>query len=774
MRRALVFLLAAALLMFGQSAGATIFGTVRGIVHDPQHRPVDGAKVQLKSATSDWSQITQTNQDGEFTFTAVPLGDYAVTITISGFEKSQESMTVASNSSPVLHFMLSLAAVNQTATVSAQAQVANPDSVTPTTLLDREDIVQTPGADRTNGLQMITDYVPGSYFTHDQLHIRGGHQVSWLIDGVPIPNTNIASNLGPQIDPKDIDYLEVQRGSYDAGYGDRTYGVFNIVPRSGFERNNEAELVTSFGNWYQTNDQLNFGSHTERFAYFASVNGNRSNLGLQTPIGQVFHDTENGFGGFGSLMFNLDSKDQFRLVTSLRRDYYQIPYDPNPNDPDNQSVPSNGLRDGEHEADAVVAFSWVRTINTNTLLTVSPFYHYNSANYDGAPNDTPVSTTDHRASSYAGLQATLGAHVAKNDIEAGLYGFGQHDSQLFGAIFNPPNQCPPPTESDPQGGVCVPIHELEPVSGGLVAGFVQDKFKVTSWLTLIAGIRPTHFSGPVSEDTVSPRFGVTLQIPRLNWVFRAFYGHYYQAPPLVSISGPLVDFEGAFSGVPTQFVALHGERDEEHQFGVTIPFRGWALDADNFETRANNFFDHNNVGESNIFIPVTIQGALIQGWELTLRSPRMWNRGRVHLAYSNQLAQARGPLTGGLICFPPTSPLCEPPPGYGPLDHDQRNTLNVGFDANLPWQTYASTNVYYGSGFTNGSPDAQFPGNYLPQHTTFDISFGKSFGEKYTVALAALNVANRHLLIDNSLTFGGFHYNDPREIYVEFRYRFHY
>ena len=79
------------------------------------------------------------------------------------------------------------------------------------------------------------------------LHMRGGHQVSWLIDGVPIPNTNIASNLGPQIDPKDIDYLEVERGSYDAGYGDRTYGVFNIVPRTGFERDNEAELVTSFG-----------------------------------------------------------------------------------------------------------------------------------------------------------------------------------------------------------------------------------------------------------------------------------------------------------------------------------------------------------------------------------------------------------------------------------------------------------------------------------------------------------------------------------------------
>ena len=104
------------------------------------------------------------------------------------------------------------------------------------------------------------------------------------------------------------------------------------------------------------------------------------------------------------------------------------------------------------------------------------------------------------------------------------------------------------------------------------------------------------------------------------------------------------------------------------------------------------------------------------------------------------------------------------------MDHDQRNTLNVGFDARLPWRTYASTNVYYGSGFTNGSP----PPDYLPGHTTVDLTLGKEFGERFAVSLTALNIANSHLLIDNSLTFGGFHYNDPRQIYVEFRYRFHY
>ena len=65
-------------------------------------------------------------------------------------------------------------------------------------------------------------------------------------------------------------------------------------------------------------------------------------------------------------------------------------------------------------------------------------------------------------------------------------------------------------------------------------------------------------------------------------------------------------------------------------------------------------------------------------------------------------------------------------------------------------------------------------GRICRQHTTVDISLGKSFGEKYTISVTALNVANSRVELDNSLTFGGFHYNDPRQIYVEFRYRFHF
>jgi hypothetical protein len=763
--------LTAVVLFLGTVAFATIFGSVRGIVHDPQHRPIQGAQVTLKAQNSDWTTTLDSDANGEFDFNSVPIGNYTVTVSLPSFQPTQQAVIVQSDTSPVLHFRLAIVSVKETVSVSETAVEATTESVTPTTMVSRIDIQETPGADRTNGMQMITDYVPAAYVSHDMLHMRGGHQVEWLIDGVPIPNTNIATNLGPQIDPKDIDYLEVQRGSYDADYGDRTYGIFNIAPRTGFERDRECDLLLSSGNFYQTNDQLSCGGHTARFAYYASLNGNRSNYGLQTPVPQVVHDADNGYGGFASFIFNSDSKNQFRVVGSLRQDYYQIPIDPDPNSIGNQNYPSYGLRDAEREPDGYVTFSWVHTFNPNMLLTVSPFYHYNGADYKGGPNDVPVISTVNQNANYAGMQATVSATLGKNDLQAGVYGFGQHQYNYFDNVFTCTQNCTVFGEP-PNGLPNYPASSIG-VNGGVTALFINDKFKVAPWLTLIAGLRQTEVDSSISESATDPRFGVAVKIPRLNWVFRGFYGYFYQAPPLVTATGALLDLANSQNFT---FAPLHGERDIEWQFGVTIPFHGWNLSADNYETRAENWLDHNNIGGSNLFWPITWQYALIQGWELTLRSPNLWHRSQFHLAYANQIAQATSPITGGLVCPVPVTSACglDIPPGLSPVDHDQRNTLNVGFNTNLPGHSYASTNVYYGSGFTNGLPGVQYPGDYLPGHATFDLALGKTFAENYTVSVTALNVANRRVQLDNSLTFGGFHWNEPRQIYVEFRYRFHY
>jgi outer membrane cobalamin receptor len=748
-----------AALVYLPLAPAAELTAVRGVIHDPQHRPIAGATVTLRAAHSDFLVSGKTDNDGEFSLSAVPPGIYAVTVAQTGFTTTRQSITVASDTTPVLHFELQVASVQQSVVVNSEASAVNAESVTPTTLISREDIARTPGASQINSLAMITDYVPGAYMTHDLLHIRGGHQVSWLIDGVAIPNTNIASNIAPQIDPKDIDYVEVARGSYRADLGDRTYGIFDVVPRSGFERNRQGELVLTLGNFYQTNDQLSLGDHTQKFAWYTSLNGNRSQYGLQPATEHPVHDASNGYGGFVSLLYNRDAANQLRFVSQLRSDYYQIPYDPNVDSWQNQLYNSSGLRDGEHENDGYAAFTWVHNFNASTLLQLSPFYHYNQAKYDPSLEDLPTATSSDQTGNYAGVQASVSTVIAKNSLSGGIYGYGQHEHDVFGVLFNDGSN---PNFSQPQT-----------VNGGVEEVFVEDSYKPATWLTLVGGLRQSHVEAGVVENAVYPRIGASVLIPKLGWVLRGFYGRFYQPPPLTSVSGPVLQYA---NGNNTTFVPLQGERDEEHQFGLQIPFRGWLLDADTFKTRVNNFLDHSNIGESSIFIPVTVQGALVQGWEVTVHSPRLWRYGQVHLAYSNQLAQQRGPITGGLICYPPDSPDCAVDEGYSRLDHDQRNTLNVGMNGNLPYRAYASFNIYYGSGFSNGytDPPSPYSGDYLPGHVSADLAVGKTFGENFSVSVDASNISNTRRLLDNSLTFGGFHYNDPRQIYGQVRYRFHF
>ena len=262
----------------------------------------------------------------------------------------------------------------------------------------------------------------------------------------------------------------------------------------------------------------------------------------------------------------------------------------------------------------------------------------------------------------------------------------------------------------------------------------------------------------VSENAADPRLGGSIRLPRLNWILHGYYAYHYQPPPLNSLSGPLLQFalQQGFG-----FVPLPGERDIQRDFGLTIPLRGWSLDVDNFHTNARNFLDHDVIGNSGIFVPLSDLGARIEGTEVTVRSPELFNRAQLRIAYSNQLAEGIGPITGGLLEFADTS--------YFLLDHDQRNTLSGVLSLRLPRHFWATPAVNFGSGFVNAGGPA-----HLPPHTTVDLALGKDLGENWSFSVNATNLLNNRYLLDASNTFGGTHWVNPRQIYGELRYRFHF
>jgi hypothetical protein len=722
---------------------AAAYGSVSGIVRDNSEQPVAGAEVVLESAAHAISR-RRTDSTGRFDFPNVAIGHYRLTISRGDFTSLTEPVTVEAGYFPFASIVLMPTLAEVTVTATRLPVVA---SVTPITIVSQQDVENTPGATNVNSLAMITDYVPGAYQAHDMLHMRGGHQTNWLTDGVEIPNTNIAENLGPEINPQDVQTLGVERGSYLADEGDRTYGIFNVIPKSGFSSTNQAALDVTAGNFGQTDDYASVASHTNDFAYYASIEGNRSNLGLQTPISQVIHDDSQGYGAFTNLQYKPSEQDAVTFIGQLRQDVYQIPDCAVPLADDPVCVGQFG--DVQSEADNFALLSWAHTFTNNAVLTSSVMYHFERADYDGGADDYPTITNYHHSSQYEGLEENLRMSFSRNHLDVGVFGFAQQDQADFSLAFA--------NNSSPS------LQELQSPTGGLVTAWVQDTFEAAHWLNLSAGVRQSHFqSSSITENATDPRLGATVLLPQLDWVLSAFWGKYYQAPPLETLSGPLVAYATASD---TAFLPLHGERDTERQFGVTIPVKGWSIEADYFVTEATNFFDHNPLGESDIYLPITDLGALIEGRELTVRSPPFWEYGQVHLAYSNQTAECFGPITGGLVV--PGTACGYPPIG---LDHDQRNTLNLGYNADLPGQFFIGSNVSVNSGLSNG-----FAGpSHLPSYTVLDLTVGRNITRDLTVSVTGLNVTNRHLLTDNSLTFGGVHWNDPFQIYAELRYKFHY
>ncbi len=163
------------------------------------------------------------------------------------------------------------------------------------------------------------------------------------------------------------------------------------------------------GNLYTGEVALSLGDHSEKTAWYTSLTGGRSNYGLATPVVSVLHDATNSGSGFFSLIHNQTPRDQLRLDAQYRQDFFQVPYDPDPNDYECASgyYCSTDLRDVQTERDSFVIANWVHTISPKALFSVAPFYHFNLADYDSLASDMPVATTWHQTSNYVGGQADV-------------------------------------------------------------------------------------------------------------------------------------------------------------------------------------------------------------------------------------------------------------------------------------------------------------------------------------------------------------------------------
>src|SRR5215470_4471942 len=111
MFRRIAYIAATVLVLAWAPLYASVFGTVKAIVHDPQHRPVKDAQVVVQSRSSSLKLTGTTNDEGIATVLNIPVGEYDVSVIAKGFANETQTAAVTSGNVQELHFALSIATV---------------------------------------------------------------------------------------------------------------------------------------------------------------------------------------------------------------------------------------------------------------------------------------------------------------------------------------------------------------------------------------------------------------------------------------------------------------------------------------------------------------------------------------------------------------------------------------------------------------------------------------------------------------------------------------
>src|SRR5690242_18093030 len=244
MKRLVSVILVVLSLAVGVSA-QTFRGSINGTVTDPSGGSVPNATVKATESATGIDHTTTTTNDGAFSFQDIPLGQYKITVTATGFPAyTVDKVEVSAGQIYTLSVKLSLQ--QQTTTVEVSAAALTLDTTTQTqTMTIPDDVVQNIPLNGRDFTQMI-GVAPGfggyNVGGFGSLNGTRPNQINWQINGVdnndfwhniPAINQGGVSGIAGTVLPIDAtEEFSVQTSSGPEG-GRNAGGTANIVLKSG-------------------------------------------------------------------------------------------------------------------------------------------------------------------------------------------------------------------------------------------------------------------------------------------------------------------------------------------------------------------------------------------------------------------------------------------------------------------------------------------------------------------------------------------------------------
>jgi hypothetical protein len=582
---------------------------------------------------------------------------------------------------------------------------------------------------------ILARYVPGASLNPDNgLRIRGADdQASTYLDGAPIP-ASVSGSITDVIDPRIVHVLDVYTGGFPARFGGQLSAVFDIATQSG-GREPMRMLSQSAGGDDSFVSSASAGGPAGNIAYYGSASFRRTSFFLNPPTQTPNHD----FGAEDHAFLKLNGKagatDSWIVQLGANGSRFEIP----------------DTGDDQHESGSFANFVWRHAEGGASTRGVL-YLHHSGLIYEPGESAAAESASDSVIASEnldttnTGIRvdqswASGPAHSFMAGVDVSRATADQNFTLALGTLL-----------SEAGGSL---VDDSAPHSWN-IGSYVQDDW-VRGRLLVNYGARFDENSEDVTKSQFSPRVNIKYRLSATDTV-HAFYDRLFQ-PIAVEDAVHLVG--NSSIGDNGTLSALLPESDTLYEIGIDRSMHRCSLGVSAYYKTGRNVRDDDQVGDTNIMLPVNDAKDYVRGIELTSACDlSQWAHAYGNLALSwNKNA---GPVTGGLSegALPST---------YFYDDHDQTYTASVGITYGRRG-VFADADADYGSGQPYGEIDnasgIPIAVNFrrVPAHFVVNCDIGKLFATQLTTALFVDNAFNDAYVIKQTTSLSNAQFAQGRII----------
>jgi outer membrane receptor protein involved in Fe transport len=753
-------------------------------------KPVAGATVTVSGNLQ--TVHATTNANGTFGFPALQIGSYKIHAATPTGEHADVSLDLGISGANIAVSLVSPQTIG-TVTVARNLQLNGSGA---DVTLNSEQITRSPSSD---SFPQLLIQLPGTARgANGVVHMNGDHGViDYIVDGVPLPQA-LNREIGSEIDPNDVSFLNAIEGAYPAQYGLRFGSVLNITTRAGTGPagyNGDAQIGS-----YTTLDG-SFGYHAPigtAGGFDVAVRANQTTRGLDPPDFDSPHNNASGTNQF--LRFTLPSGGgNFTDVTAIHSfRTYQIPNDVEGGEPaftdDNETQDDTFLTaQFRHPLGQTGSVSFGPALKVSHILdygdpgndwiygealnvTPPPFGNggtstdcANAFSPDVAylPTTCAYSLYDDRTSIDYLFNADMIQQFGKHEFRAGMGYDLARVYKYYDITLQPGNfLAGGPYYPDAPPAAPVSVIDNAPNIGNTYTSYLQDSWRMSQNYEVDYGIRYDFFTIRSTDfyqgfGAFSPRLKVTRYFGDRASIY-AYIGRFFEPFSFENVSPDAAYLLNLpLQPTPAQF-DLQPERDTQLEFGGHLPVGPGSLGFRVWQKNANNLIDDTQVGVTALHQDINYTLGRLSAETIDYNQALSRN-GRAYVNVNHTDSVNNGCETQLL------APCFGSPDEYTPADHEQRWSVTGGMLLNDRRGGWFSADMEYGSGLSSAICEPASDDCKQTPHTIFNVEKGFSIGKNVALTARIQNLLNDRYYV-TLLNAQGNHFAPPRVFTIGVRF----